>query len=234
MKISIYTFTLGRERYLVELIRSLHAYPLPKGIEVEHHVCFQGVRPGEDYWSSVALHSNIKTHLWEKNIGIAEGMNKILPELTGDIIIKMDDDCKPLWFWHRPSFFEMIQEISKAKPNAVWSPYPVGLINNPGGPRAISHEVIRIDEPWDSIYTLRKVTHVGGFCRISPKSTKDWRFENDLRPGQSGNEDVQFSQRCQREGIEMFYTENGPIIEHNESTLGQHARYGNGYFNGRF
>jgi glycosyltransferase involved in cell wall biosynthesis len=234
MKLSFYTFTMGREDYLVNLIENLHQYSNSEKVECEHHICFQGVEPGEHYSISTCLKSFIKTHVWEKNVGIAEGMNRILPELTGDVIIKIDDDCMPYTLWQRPTFKERIVEIARTIPNAVWSPYPVGLINNPGGPRGFGHETIRIQEPWDSIYTLRKVTHVGGFCRISPKFTKDWKFENDLKPGQSGNEDVQFSQKCAALNIPMYYLENGLVVEHNESTLGQHIRYGNEYFKGRF
>jgi hypothetical protein len=126
-----------------------------------------------------------------------------------------------------------VKEIARIKPDIVFSPYPVGLINNPGGPRGNRHEVI-YSEVTDTYYTLRYVSHVGGFARISPSFTKNWKFDNDLIPGISGSEDSQFSLKCQQLNIPMAYLENAIVVEHQESTLGQHSRYGNNYFNGRF
>lgn len=224
--ISIYTFTMGRWDYLGKCLESTSGY---SDSGLEHHICSQGVRVTPKLKSYYECQGRYVFHEWPENIGIAAGMNKILPELKGDTIIKMDEDAAfisafPLTF---------IDEVRRLKPNLVFSPYPVGLINNPGGPRGYKHEVI-FSEALNTYFTLRYVIHVGGFCRVSPGFTKDWRFSPDLGiPGSSGNEDVQFSQRCQREGIEMAYLENGIVVEHQESTLGQHERYKE-YFKGRF
>ena len=79
------------------------------------------------------------------------------------------------------------------------------------------------------------VHHVGGFARISPREVvKDWVLAPDLMEGQSGNEDGQHSSRCLDENISMAYLENAIIVEHQESTLGQHKRYGEDYFGKRF
>lgn len=218
MKISIYTFTMGRERYLKDIV-DCDQYDA----DIEHHICFQGCG-----LPKYPIPERFKVHDWKSNVGIAQGMNYVLPELTGDLIMKMDEDCKIV----SPGFFKHVREIARLKPNLVFSPYPVGLIRNPGGPQATMHEVM-YSENTDTYYTLRYVTHVGGFARISPKFTKDWRFEPDLMPGASGNEDVQFSNKCKNEGIQMAYLENAIVVEHQESTLGQHQRYKD-YFNGRF
>lgn len=217
MEISIYTFTLGRTKYLLE---NTNSYTPNQNIE--HHVCFQGCTP-------VVLPQHCISHAWPENIGIASGMNKILPLLKGDIIMKMDDDCKII----SSNFFTHVKEIAKLKPNIVFSPYPVGLINNPGGIRGNRHEVIYSQE-LDTYYTLRYVDHVGGFARLSPGFTKHWKFEHDLMDNASGNEDIQFSRKCNQEQIPMAYLENAIIVEHQESTLGQHKRYGKEYFKGRF
>jgi hypothetical protein len=50
----------------------------------------------------------------------------------------------------------------------------------------------------------------------------------------AGREDVNFSEFCGIRGIPMYYLENALVVEHQESTLGQHARYGENYFKGRF
>jgi hypothetical protein len=89
----------------------------------------------------------------------------------------------------------------------------------------MSHRVWE-DKNMNKIWTKRMVSHVGGFARFSPKSIFDnYSFQNDLIAGISGNEDGQFSSYCNSKGIEMFYVENGMVVEHNESTLGQVLRY---------
>lgn len=243
MIISIYTFTMGRKTYLSRLLAAVvrEARALLKinpDVTIEHKVITQGIQDSDLLLSiktmvdSVAdTTSNYKVSVveFETNLGIAEGMNQILPTLRGDLIIKMDDDCLIV----STDFFQRILDVHKLKPNAIFSPYPVGLINNPGGVPGLGHEVVK-GKYFDSYYTLRRVDHVGGFCRVSPAGTKDWQFAPDLLPGISGNEDGQHSAKARTMGLPMFYLENAIVVEHQESTLGQHERYGENYFKGRF
>ena len=222
-KISIYTLTMGRWKYLRDLIDSI-SYDET----IEHFIVYQGVKPPE-YITELTHRNKITNIFLEENIGIAAAMNQILPILSGDIVIKFDDDAKII----SKDFFQHVREIHKLNPNLVFSPYPVGLINNPGGVPSRNHSVI-YSEDSNQYYTLRYVHHIGGFARISPGFTKNWVFENDLIPGISGNEDSQHSQKCLNQNIQMAYLENAIIVEHNESSLGQHARYGEEYFKGRF
>ena len=226
--ISIYTFTLGRDYYLKNLVNSIER--LGGHSNYEHHICFQGVEPSREIKSFLEHKDEVTLHQWEENVGIAEGMNTIIPLLKGDLIIKMDDDC----VIRSGQFFKHIEAVSKLFPQTVFSPYPVGLINNPGGPRGHGH-VVKYSEDTETWYTLRMVQHVGGFSRVSPRElVKDWVLTPDLIEGQSGNEDGQHSSLCLANGIPMAYLENAIIVEHQESTLGQHQRYGEEYFSGRF
>ena len=231
VNISIITFTLGgRPKYLINCLDSvyddIHEQVVYSDIKIEHHLIFQGCGISEEvqgflsYFKDTKCYSLI-THEWPENIGIGAGLNAIIPQCKGELIFKMDDDCKII----SNNFFESAITIYKAFPNSVFSPYPVGLINNPGGPRGLSHRVWE-DKQLNKIWTKRIVTHVGGFARFSPKSLFDnFSFQNDLIPGVSGNEDGQFSSYCNGKGIQMFYLENGMVVEHNESTLGQVLRY---------
>jgi hypothetical protein len=236
MIIDIYTFTLGRKLYLDNLVKSIENNLYYGTYTINHTIVFQGCNPfpvyncHEFYDEDIGSYTNYNQKIihWKENVGIAEGMNKILPTLNGNIIIKMDDDCKII----SNDFFDHVIAIHSLKPNAVFSPFPVGLINNRGGPAPTSHEVVYNDSK-DVYYTFRKVNHIGGFCRISPGFTNKWTFSPDLIPGISGNEDGQHSQKCIQNNIEMFYLDNALIVEHQESTLGQHARYGEAYFKGR-
>lgn len=221
MKISIFTFTRGRWHYLYKLLNSISSQPLDKGLIVDHKIIAQGCKFEAPYASS-----DETTFIeWENNVGCSEGMNRILPTLDGELIIKMDEDC----IIQSNEFFIHVAAIHELKPNLVFSPYPVGLINNPGGVLSNNREVIYSKET-DTYYTLRYVNHIGGFARISPGFTKNWRFiPDDLTSSHSGNEDVQFSTLCRLNGIAMAYLENAIIVEHQESTLGQKERYKN-YF----
>jgi hypothetical protein len=223
-QISLYTFTLGRTFYLnrtlLSVMRAATTYPG----RLEHHLCYQGVDPAPETLSLIEdcdlENLRFEIHRWPENIGLQVGMNRIVPKLPGDWIIKIDDDC----LIHSASFFEHVAAVARLEPQAMFSPYPVGLIGTPGGPAGRSHRVAYAEE-MDTWYTLRRVDHVGGFCRISPAATvRAWRLE----PGADAdvrNEDTQYSRLCREQGIPMYYLENALVVEHQESTLGQEARY---------
>jgi len=156
-----------------------------------------------------------------KNIGIAAALNRcnefISKNGSCDLVLKMDDD---VFIYNEENFFELALEIHDQYPNMVFSPYPVGLINNPGGPPAVSRFVYNSATMFP--LTFRRVRHVGGMCRFSPfKIFESFKFNNDLIPGVSGDEDGQLSTYCLHNSIEMCYLENGLVAEHAYSTLGQ-------------
>jgi len=224
MKLSIITLTLGtRKVYLdkqVQFIMENILEARQDDIQVEHFVVQQGghVESTQKHVQYFGGYSFEFIHFPE-NIGIGEALNRIVPKCTGDFILKLDDDAIPI----NPDFLEVSRRICNRFPDSVWSPYPVGLINNPGGPKGYRHAVYHSG---DRFFTMRFVGHVGGFARFAPTNLmKQFKFQNDLLPGVSGNEDGQFSSFCNSNGIKMFYLENGCVVEHAESTLGQIARF---------
>lgn len=232
--ISIYTFTLGRTFYLDSMIASVvdsaRSYPG----EIEHHVCFQGVQPEESTLALVRDHGvpglRFEIHGWPENVGIAEGMNRIIPTLRGEVLIKMDDDC----LIQSRRFFDHIDAVSVLKPSAIFSPFPAGLLGDVVGGVPGTGSSVAYSARTDTYYTFRTVKHVGGFCRVSPaRLVRDWKLKPDLLRGASGSEDTQYSERCRAAGIEMYYLENALIVEHQESAMGQRMRY-EAYFRQRF
>jgi glycosyltransferase involved in cell wall biosynthesis len=222
MDISIVTLTMGREKYLLDCIDSVFndLDRCDSIIDYEHHVVFQGIKPSKITKNRINNNFCI-LHEWPENAGIGEGLNRIMPELKGNLILKLDEDAKII----SQNFFEQALAIHKRFPDAIWSPYPVGLISNGGGPKGYKHDVWW-NKDNDIYYTRRHVQHVGGFARFSPaKLSKNFIFQNDLIKGVSGDEDGQFSSYCNRNNIPMFYLENGLVVEHNSSTLGQIARF---------
>lgn len=230
-KICIYTFTMGRTYYLNRLLRSVLRSSASYAGRIEHHLCCQGVELDPETVAIVndgtVRNPAFTVHNWPENIGTPAGVNRIVPTLQGDLIIKMDEDCLIL----SDDFFGHVSAVARLKQDAIFSPYPVGLIGFAGGPEALSRHVEYSPET-ETYYTFRSVNHVGGFCRVSPHHiVRDWT----LTPGKSvevRNEDQQYSRLCRENGIDMFYLENALVVEHQESTLGQRARYG-GYFASR-
>lgn len=168
------------------------------------------------------------------NVGIASGLDSCINKIKNDhpknykdsLFLKIDDDVK---IYDAPMFFPMANLIHSYMPNAVFSPFPVGLINNLGGPRGYKHAVISCRHSKE-IITIRYVNHIGGLCRFSPFSIfENFSYKPDLMTGASGNEDGQFSEYCSQNNIPMIYTENSFIVEHRLSTLGQIV-YDKNYF----
>lgn len=221
--ISIYTITMGRELYLKRLISSI-MNNIHYSNDFEYYIGFQGVKPSDNLLYYIEnfkkICPNIYLEIWDSNCGSGEANNKIIPKLNGDIIVKLDDDA----LIQSSNYFEHIKEINRLIPNSIFSPFPVGLINNLGGVLSNERRVI-YGENTDIYYTLRKVNHIGGFGRISPSNIcKQYTWPYDLSEITSGNEDTNFSNFCKLKNIDMYYLENSIIIEHQESTLGQIER----------
>lgn len=223
MNIEIFTVTCGRPLYIVRLLESLKTNTMAGSYT--HTIYFQGCYPTKNI-EMLAGSANGPTRLVHlpKQRKIGDLLSDIRMVFTGNIMIKMDDDC----VIRSPNFMTHVEALYRIYPNAVFSPFPVGLIGNLAGVPSSDRHVVYSKET-DTYYTLRKVHHVGGFARISPK----WLYDDCIFPRQTHGEDSEFSMHCGRKGVPMYYLENALIVEHQESTLGQHKRYGDIYFKGR-
>lgn len=219
---------MGREFYLTNLIKSIQR-SCPG--DYEHYIAFQGCKASVDLKELMAEDYRIKPLYWDKNYGAGEGNNRIIPHLSGDIIAKLDDDA----LIHSANYDLHLQEIMRiGKNNIVFSPYPVGLINNPGGVSKNDEHRVGYGENTGTYYTFRPVNHIGGFARVAPAHlVKSYTWPFDLSTNSSGSEDSNFSAYCREKNIAMYYLENAIVVEHQESTLGQHVR-DDAYFKGRF
>lgn len=224
--ISIFTNTIGREFYLKKNLKSIEK-SFNRDIQIEHHVIFCGCSPSNDFLNfleKLTYRHLIKIETTQEIRSIGKNLNHAKTQAKYPIFLKLDDDAEIL----TSNFFDHILEISALKPNSAFSPFPIGLINNLGGVRAQSHEVL-FSEKMNTYYTLRRTSHVGGFARIcQTELIKQIEFTD------AHNEDVEFSNFAKSKGVDLFYLENALAVEHMESTLGQHQRYGEEYFKGRF
>jgi len=225
MKVDIITFSMGRYKYLMECIKSVaHSMEYDEDFIITHHVVFQGVNPPDEFYKEVRRYGrNVNYHYFKENIGIGAGLNRILDQINGDLIIKVDEDAKFLTY----GALEELIKIHQAYPDRVFSPFVIGLQNNLGGVPGYTHEHY-YDEEEDSYYMLRMVNHIGGIARCVPKKIYDrFRFLDDLDHSgvTSGNEDGQFSTWCKQQGIKMMYMDTHAVVEHQEGTLCQKMRY---------
>jgi hypothetical protein len=229
--IDIITFTLGgRDRYLFKCLDSVYDdinnQLIPNEIRVRHHLIMQGADICKDVQSTLETYGKnecyeLIIHEWPDNIGIGAGLNKIIPECGGELIFKMDDDCKII----SQDFFYNAYCLYNKFPNSVFSPFPTGLLRSLGGSQGLSHQVWN-DKTNNIMWTKRIVNHVGGFARFAPTSImKSFQFPNDKISGISGTEDGNFSSYCNSNGIELFYLENDLIVSHQETCYGQILRY---------
>jgi hypothetical protein len=228
-KVSVLTLTLGRELYIRRLFESIDL--LGGDFPDEHVIVFQGTPPSDELnvlFRGHPNHKNIHIEVLDTNVGIEVAMKKFVPQMEGDLIMKMDDDC----IIRSPKFFNHAKDIHERFPNLFFSPYPVGLTGSPGGPSALNREVFYSDS-FDVHYTFRVVSHIGGFARFAPaKYFKP--ICSDLIDSQTNDikgEDVQVALFCTHNQIPMAYLENQLIVEHHETGLGQKQRYGDTYDN---
>lgn len=236
--ISVVTISMGREKYVMDLIDSIMVNnDVTDRDYFEHIILFNGTSPSDQLKTFFQELKNqnypLKTIESEDTLSIGMGLNLLRQHIHKDstIVMKADDDC----VIRSDRFFTHVYEVMNKLGQAVISPYPVGLINNPGGVPSREHSVIHSEET-DVYYTLRRVNHIGGFARIVPADIfRDFEFPDDKTDGtSSGWEDGDHSKRMTSRGVPMYYLENALIVEHNESTLGQHERYGDNYFGERF
>lgn len=236
MQIDIVMLTMGREKYLKTALQSLiREANIAKNIDIQLILISQGYAISQEITELLLNNKEIlkiKVVPLKENIGTTKGLieSKKYIRPISDLVMKMDEDCEIItnnFFIHLDNIYRFLS-TEKNTEQFVLSPFPVGLINNLGGPpKTGGHYIIDWSDKFcNTIYTLRRVSHVGGFARISTKKTfMNVPFENDNTTNHSGHEDGIFSKYCLDNNILMFYLENAMAVEHQESTLGQQRRY---------
>lgn len=225
--IDILTITLGREIYLKRLIQSFITNSGYADFDFKYYIIYQGspTTSFTEFINALPIKGKLKLIINSGHVmSVGAVMNQFKLQSSSKLFWKLDDDAQ----LRSDNFMGHILSINEMKPQSVFSPYPVGLINNPGGVLSKEHSVA-YSERMDTYYTFRKVHHVGGFARIMPTE-----FFKQMNFSDTHSEDTECSSWCNNNNKPMYYLENSLIVEHQESTLGQHARYGKAYFKDRF
>jgi hypothetical protein len=210
MRVDVFTVTCGREFYLKKMLSGL----LDFKDEINHIMVFNDCEVSEEVLDTLKVLGS-KIFYQNTRISIGECINQYKQYFNSSLVLKLDDDA----VIQSKSFFKHALAIHKHYPDAVFSPFPVGLIKGFGGTPAVSREVIYSDEH-DTYYTLREVKHVGGFARFTPLSVYQ---QVDFSEGVH-SEDSELSKWCGLNDNKMYYLDNALVVEHSESTLGQLER----------
>lgn len=215
-RIAVMTKTYERLDYTKRMWDSLNAstkYPF------DWFVYDQGSKDGTVEW----LGTVTPEYYFQspRNMGITIADNHLVDKiLTRDyqIIVHVDNDCEFMTF----GWLETLVDLWKRNHMLYMSPYPEGLIHNPGGAPRVGTANI-------GPYPIEVTQHIGGFCAfIDARAYKDFRWTDQFK---HGNQDSEASMRFKELGYMPCYI---PVhrVMHMDTTVGQERKYGE-YFERR-
>ncbi len=151
----------------------------------------------------------------KENKGISIASNEVLDCIkdTGEyqIILKVDNDCE----FMTKRWLESVVDLWKRNHLLYMSPYPEGLVHNPGGGPRIGNSMI-------GPYFVEVAFHIGGLCAaIDARAYKNFRWTDKFL---HGNQDREASLAFTKMGYMPCYI---PMhrISHMDTTEGQHQKY---------
>src|SRR5574343_456374 len=177
-KVAIFTLTYGRIDYTKRMYESMTKsadYPF------DWFVFDQGSDDGTGDW----LMDEVKpryAHLNGSNVGITKGSNHLLDAIkkAGDyqIIVKVDNDCE----FQTLGWLHSLVDLWKRNHMLYMSPYPEGLVYNPGGAPRIGYSYI-------GPYFVEVTQHIGGLCAfIDARAYKEFRWGDQFKHGNQDGE----------------------------------------------
>lgn len=212
-KVAIFTMTYGRLEYTKRMFASLKdstKYPF------DWYVFDQGSEDGTGDWL-YAQKQETGQPRWIKlngqNVGITKGSNALL-DAIGDgyqLIIKVDNDCQ----FMTKNWLETMVDLWKRNHMLYMSPYPEGLVDNPGGAQRVGNSNI-------GPYYVEVTRHVGGLCAVTDaRAYKDFRWTDQFK---HGNQDSEASFYFRSKNYMPCYV---PMhrVWHMDGTSGQKEKY---------
>lgn len=149
------------------------------------------------------------------NKGITFASNHLIDliqeKIKPQIIIKVDNDCD----FMTQGWLEQIVDLWKRNHLLYMSPYPEGLIHNPGGGARIGYSFI-------GPYFVEVAYHVGGLCAaIDARAYKDFRWSDLFL---HGNQDREASVAFSKQRYMPMYL---PMhrVRHMDGTEAQQSKY---------
>lgn len=159
-----------------------------------------------------------QTKFWSgagSNKGISYASNHLLDliqdKIKPQIIIKVDNDCE----FRTMGWLEDIVDLWKRNHFLYMSPYPEGLVHNPGGGPRVGHSYI-------GPFFVEVAQHIGGLCAaIDASAYNEFRFQDKFL---HGNQDWEASQAFRKMGYMPMYIPMHRVM-HMDTTEGQHEKY---------
>ena len=111
------------------------------------YVYDQGSKDDTPEWlKKLSKHrDNVKVTYGTENIGITKADNHLLERIAKEdyqIVVHVDNDCESQTF----GWLETLVDLWKRNHMLYMSPYPEGLVHNPGGSPRIGHASIGISD----------------------------------------------------------------------------------------
>jgi len=216
-RVAIFSLTYGRLDYTKRIIKSLQestAYPF------DWFVWDNNSDDGTQEWlKGLEIKNGNVFHMFsEKNLGITGGSNNILDYIKSSplgneyqIIIKVDNDCE----FMTKHWLEDFINMWKQNHMLYMSPYPEGLVHNPGGGP-------RIGRGYVGKNMIEVTLHIGGLCAfIDAKAYDHFRWSDQFL---HGNQDSEASLTFRKMSYMPCYVSKHRIC-HMDTTEGQHEKY---------
>lgn len=212
-RIAIMTKTYERLDYTSRMWKSLiDSTDLP----FDWYVYDQGSKDDTPEWlKKLSKHrDNVKVTYGTENIGISKADNHLLEKIAKEdyqIVVHVDNDCEFQTF----GWLETLVDLWKRNHMLYMSPYPEGLVHNPGGSPRIGHASI-------GPYPIEVTQHIGGFCAfVDARAYRDFRWTDQFK---HGNQDSEASMEFRKLGYMPCYI---PVhrVMHMDTTEGQYRKY---------
>lgn len=208
-KVAIFTITYDRLDYTKRMWESLQ-----KSTKYPFSWCVfdNGSKDGTADW---ALKQTKFASGAVVNKGISFASNHLIDmiqeNIKPQIIIKVDNDCE----FKTRGWLETMIDLWKRNHLLYMSPYPEGLIHNPGGGPRIGYSFI-------GPYFVEVATHVGGLCAvIDARAYKTFRWNDKFL---HGNQDREASQAFSLNRYMPCYIPLHRIM-HMDGTEEQHKKF---------
>lgn len=212
-RVAVFTITYDRLEYTQRMIKSLESaakYPF------DWYVWDNGSTDGTIEWLNEQGSRVHFSKLNGKNVGISGASNGLLDEIESrplpyQIIVKVDNDCE----FMTKGWLRTFVDLWKRNHMLYMSPYPEGLVNNPGGAPRVGHSHI-------GAYFIEVTTHIGGLCAfIDAKAYKGFRWADKFL---HGNQDTEASQAFRAKRFMPCYIPMHRVM-HMDTTEVQHEKF---------
>jgi glycosyltransferase involved in cell wall biosynthesis len=209
-KVAVFTLTMNRLDYTKKMWESLNK---ATRYNFDWYVVDNGSEDGTIGWLKETLGDD-RFIVFKENQGITKASNRAVDEIMKgnyQIVIKVDNDCEFTTF----GWLETLVDLWKRNHLLYMTPYPEGLVHNPGGAPRVGYSFI-------GPYFVEVSYHLSGLCAaVWSKAYEKFRWTDKFL---HGNQDREASIAFSKQGFMPMYLPQQRVM-HQETTEGQYKRY---------